>query len=202
MTKTVKPKMKPWKHKTEGAVIVPEFICGDMQYYRIKDTYALSAHRGFSALDTLEEWQKRLTAEKHIEFIEAIKIKLNSNPIELSEVFSLVTKMEERLKYPVPTEELIWKMASVVFFDENEDPGYYDPAYAMQVKIPHWKQHYKEVNSFFLHQRLTTLIGLPSISESDFLLLMTVVKEAEKIQGLTLTNILQQFSKNPIPSVT
>ncbi len=100
-------------------------------------------------------------------------------------------QMIERLNFVVPTSDIIWRLCSVVFFDETESPYRYDPEYA-KTKIAKWKASGK-IYDFFLSLRINQLIPLPELSEEDLGLYLKVVNQVSQSQ---LDNLLSKLTSN------
>ena len=183
-TKT-KPSVKQWDLKT-GHVVTPKFVSDGVQYYELKDSFNTFSDRGLQALKTYEEWNMRCTKDYLMAYLEADE-KLFSNPNEINvlKIASLRNMLKERLSFIVPTPHLIYNMAAVAFFDENESPYLYDDKYNRE-KIERWKKA-KDIDLFFCLMELKALIPLPSISESDLSLCLKVVAAMDAQQ---LTDII------------
>ena len=123
----------------EGHVIVPAFIANGTQYYMLRDIFNSFAGRALDAMSIYDKWQMRVTPEFMSTWLNALESTVNGNPIKITEIANLINMMRERLNYALPTESLIWELAAVAFFDENESPYKYDPEYAKD-KIAIWKK--------------------------------------------------------------
>lgn len=160
----------------EGHVIEPAFISGGVQYYRLKDYFNTFSLRGLMALQVYEEWNMRMTREQLQEFItKADRILSNPKQINIGEVATTVAMMKERLELIMPTSEIVYKFASVAFFDKNESPYSYDPEYC-KAKIQRWKEA-GDVSDFFIVTRLRDMIPLPQLSEEDLRICLQVVDQ-------------------------
>jgi len=182
-------KSKPFKVE-EGHVITPAFKSGGVQYYRMTDIFNTYAFRALDALAVYEQWQMRCTPEYLVAHKEAMK-KLLSDPhkIDITSIVKLYNNLEERLAFAIPTEDIIWNFAAVVYFDENENPYKYDPEYGKQ-KIARWKKDKKAVDFFFI-QPIKELIPSPELSGEG---LDTYLKMANKISQEQLKQVLDILS--------
>ena len=178
------PKQNPFKVE-EGHVIEWVFNDGEQDYYQLKDTFNTYSQRAFSAFSVYQEWSQRTTAEILIQFIDKMKSIINKPEIKLMELADIITKLEERTKWPIPTEDIILKMASVTYFDKNESPYVYDEMYGRD-KIARWKLKKKNFH-YTLFGHLSALIPSPNISEEGFYLCQMVMTEMEKIYELKNT---------------
>ena len=156
------PKAHPFTLMKPDHVITPTFKLGQMQYWQLHDTFNVPSHRMMAAIHVYDEWQNRTTNEVLRAFIDAFKQGINSNPINITGISDVLNKLEERLNWPIPTREIMIKMASILHFDESESPYDYDDAYNNEVKIPFWKS--QRIDNFFLYKHLKESIPLPSIS--------------------------------------
>ena len=169
----------------EGHVIETAFISNGVQYYRIKDYFNTFSSRGLTALQVYEEWNMRIQKEHLQMFIERFDEIVNDpKQIKVSELWKIVSMMKERLEFVVPTTDLIYKFASVAFFDKNESPYSYDPEYAKK-KIKHWKEA-GDVNDFFIVMQLKDIVPLPTLSEQDLAICLAVV---DKVAGHQLMKL-------------
>ncbi len=132
------------------------------------DRYYLTKH--------VEAVENILTGGKKIGFEEMVKINQLNN------------QLKERLQM-VYHEDLVYKVASVVFFDANENPDDWEWKYALQ-KIEHWKKH-SPAADFFLHepiQRLLPFLNTSALNIQTYSLTQMAVDKAQ------LENILATLS--------
>lgn len=174
-------KPKVWELE-EGHVIVPAFIDRGVQYYEIKDVFNTFSNRGLMALQVYEEWDMRLKKEDLLDFILAFEKILNT-PKELNvmNLVKVVSMLKERVNFPIATEDIYYKFASVRYFDENESPYTYDPEYN-KVKIARWKEASSEVNAFFISSRLVDMLPLPRLSKEDLPSYLAMVQKVSDYQ--------------------
>lgn len=166
----------------EGHVIEPAFISGGVQYYRLKDYFNTFSLRGLMALQVYEEWNMRMTRDQLLEFINKFeKIINNPKQINMGEIARMVGNMKERLELVMPTSEIVYKFASVAFFDKNESPYAYDPEYC-KTKIKRWKEA-ADISDFFIVMRLRDMIPLPELSEEDLQLCLSIVDQLAEIHS-------------------
>ena len=166
----------------EGHVIEPAFISGGVQYYRLKDYFNTFSLRGLMALQVYEEWNMRMTREQLLEFITKFeKIINNPKQINMGEIARMVGNMKERLELVMPTSEIVYKFASVAFFDKNESPYAYDPEYC-KAKIQRWKEA-ADISDFFIVTRLRDMIPLPELSEEDLQLCLSIVDQLAEVHS-------------------
>ncbi len=165
----------------EGHVIEPAFVSDGVQYYRLKDYFNTFSLRGLAALQVYEEWNMRISKEHLVEFIEkSEKVLSNPKQINIGEIARIVGMLKERLDFVVPTTDIIYKFASVAFFDKNESPYNYDPEYCKE-KIARWKEA-ADVDDFFIVLHLKDILPLPLLSEEDLRICLMVVDQVAGTQ--------------------
>lgn len=175
-----------WKEKLqEGHVVEFAFNDGTKDYFQLKDVFNTFCMRAFTGFGIYNEWNQRTTSEMLIAFIDKFKQLINCSEIKLFEIADLINKLEERTKWPIPTKDIILKMASVMYFDESESPYSYDELYGRE-KMERWRNN-DNIDAFFLHKRLQELIPSPVISEQDFSLCQTVISQIEGLYQLQNT---------------
>ena len=193
---------KPIWQIEEGHVIEPAFISGGVQYYRLKDYFNTFSMRGLMALQVYEEWNMRMQKEHLVLFIEAFdKIINDPKQIKIGELVKMVNALKERVEWVVPTSEIIYKFASVAFFDKNESPYSYDPEYCKQ-KIERWKEA-ADVSDFFIVTQLKDMLPLPTLSEEDLRTCLTVIDqlnimEKESLQRIALRSRTKMDSSSAL----
>ena len=136
-------------------VIEPAFEVAGMQYFRFSDTANQPFERGLWSLAFYEEVRCRIDRDYLLEHTKAITDILREKTIDVFKINMLNEQMKERLELAMDV-DLMYKLASVVFFDKNENPVLYDFAYN-QKKIEFWKKHIG-VHSFFLQKPLQELM--------------------------------------------
>ena len=83
--------------------------------------------------------------------------------VDIFRINELNEQMKDRLNLAMDV-DLLYKLASIVFFDKKENPVLYDAEYNVK-KIEFWKKH-RGVADFFLQTPVVELI--PFIQNSDF----------------------------------
>lgn len=167
----------------------PAFISGGVQYNEFDDPFNAPCLRSLTALDFYEELRQRCSIDyliKHTEATDAIL----SDPkkINIGELARINRNLKDRLK--IFNFDLAYKLASVVFFDDSENPYVYDFKYG-QKKIEKWKKD-QSIDSFFLQQPLQKLIPYLPQSAGNF---QTYSQTEQKLQGHyleCLTSILSR----------
>jgi hypothetical protein len=169
---------------------IEAFTLDGVKYFMFEDPFNMPSGRAFTALAYYEEFKMRCTSDYLKLHCKAVdKILGDPKKINLTLLFEIHRNLKERLDL-VPIPEHIYKLASVVFFDESESPYAYDFQYG-QKKIEQWKQK-PDILDFFLSTPLTGL--MPSLrSESTALkTFLPVVEEVDKMHKSKLQDIVSQ----------
>lgn len=171
--------------------IIKAFVYEGRAYYMFDDIFSMPSIRGLQALDYYEEFNMRCTKEYLVRFTEACeKILSNNKKIDLTGLAILVRHLQERLKM-IPVADHIYKLASVVFFDDSENPYNFDREYNKK-KIDLWKKDPK-VLSFFLQTPLKDLIPYLDSQKTNLVTYSGVVRELNSVH---LREVLKHLSPN------
>ncbi len=103
---------------------------------------------------------------------------------DLNELSKLNNMLKERLNF-IYTPDLIYKVASVVFIDEAEDPNKYDEAHNRK-KIESWKK--EGLANFFLNEPVQRLIPFLNSSPLDIQNYGEMVEKLQKAMDKELHN--------------
>lgn len=196
LVERTEPTPRTWKLE-EGHTVSPAFVSDGVQYYMMKDSFNSFCGRALSGLSVYEQWEMRCSREFLVDWHNALDKLLNSNPIQLQEIIKLKLLMGERMAFALPTEEIVYQFASVLFFDESESPYAYDPEYGKQ-KIERWKKSH-DIADFFLTVPIKTFIPLPNLSEQD---LKTYYKVVGLIDEKHIKTVQEILSSNQPKAVT
>jgi hypothetical protein len=173
--------------------LVKAFEYRGRTYYMFDDIFQMPSIRGLQALDYYEEFQMRCTKEYLTRFTEACeKILSNNKKIDLTGLAILIKHLQERLTL-IPVSEHVYKLASVVFFDDSENPYNFDREYNKK-KIDLWKKD-PNVLTFFLQTPLKDLIPYLDSQSTSLVTFSGVVKELNTIH-------LREVIKHLSPKVT
>jgi hypothetical protein len=130
------------------------FECGGVKYFEFVDKNNLPYQRGLDALIFFQELQNGVTKEYLMEHTKIMTGLLSKNPIDINKIALHNARLDERLQFIV-SKDIIYKVASICFIDETENPLSYDFKYN-EKKIENWKTN--GANAFFLQQPLRRLI--------------------------------------------
>lgn len=165
------------------------FTIGGRTFYRYKDHFNIPYERGLKTITFYEEARMKITYEYLIKHTEAVEKVLKSQKIDVFKIKSLNDILKERLKWHVDT-DILYKLASIVFFEKGEDPRTYDFKYNAE-KIEFWKQH-KDLTSFFLQTPLLELMPFIAELEQNLATYSAITKELTKMHSDTVTSILSE----------
>lgn len=154
------------------------FECGGINYYEFVDKNNLPFQRGLDALTFFQELQNGITKEYLLDHVKIMSGLLSQPKIDIGKIAVHNNRLSDRLNYLV-SKDIIYKIASIAFIDENENPLTYDAKYN-EAKIKNWKDN--GADAFFLSQPMKRLIPfLKEYGEASPTYLM-VVEEVEKLQ--------------------
>jgi hypothetical protein len=94
---------------------------------------------------------------------EAVNEEFNNG--NFARIVELNSQLRERTQ-TIANTELLYKLCSVLYFDENENPYDFSFEYAYK-KIDRWKK-YQDALAFFLRTGVMDLVPLPDTSKVDF----------------------------------
>jgi hypothetical protein len=173
--------------------IIKAFEYKGREYFMFEHIETIPSLRGLQALDYYEEFNMRCTKDYLTKFSEAgINILSNNKKIDLIALATLFKHLQERLTM-IPVPDHIYKLASVIFFDDSENPYRFDRSYNKK-KIDLWKKD-PAVIGFFLQTPLKDLIPYLDSQKSN---LQTYGGVVEELNIVHLKEVLQHLS----PKVT
>lgn len=199
LLKKVIQKIQTWKHNrrdprkvfpNSNHIIKHAFSVAGTDYYQFDDVFNIPYERGLMALAIYEETRMNCSREYLEKHVEVTKELLSSRNIDIYKINQLNEQLKERLDISFDT-SLLYKLASVVFFDKNENPSLYEPEYCDK-KIEFWKQH-KGIADFFLQKPLLELIPFLQNVEFD---LETYSGMIDQIDNIHLERLRLLKSKN------
>lgn len=181
-----KPKYKVFNSE----VAVEAFQHNGKRYYHFQDSFKMPAGRTLCALAFYEELRMRCNREyleKHIKATEVIL----SDPkkINIGAIALMNANLKERLSL-VPFPDHIYKLASVTFFDETENPASYDFAYN-QKKIAGWKKD-PALLDFFLQTQFQDLIPFSNLHDESAKMYFQVADQIDQMHQNSLQEVLSR----------
>lgn len=184
-------KIRVWKHNRKDPkkvfpasnhIITHAFSVAGTDYYQFNDVFNLPFERGLMALAIYEETRMSCSKEylqKHVEVVREI-LHPNGRSIDIYKLNQLNEQLSERLSFSFDT-NLLYKLASVVFFDKNENPSLYEPEYCNK-KIEFWKKN-KGITDFFLQKPIVELIPFLKNVEFDLEAYSIAIDQINKIHS-------------------
>lgn len=160
--------------------ITKAFECGGIEYYQFDDVFNLPYQRGLTAITFFREMQMNCDRDFLMSFCDAKanigqkiidSMSVKNNKLDLNKTIALLNQsaqldinLKERVAM-ITDADLIYKLASVVFFDKSESPTHYEHGYN-QKKIEHWKKN-ASMYDFFLQMPVQQLVPFLKQSEGD-----------------------------------
>ena len=114
------------------------------------------------------------------EFRLAIDDILHQQKIDIFKIQQLNELLKQRLQMPTDV-DLLYKLASICFFDKSENPAVYEPAYA-EKKIAKWRKD-KGVRDFFMQTPLLELMPFLKSVNTDLDTFSELQKEIKIIHS-------------------
>lgn len=167
--------------------IVEAFSLNGTKYYMFDSTMEVPTGRMLAAMAIYTEMEMRCDYAYLDLHTRAMDKLLNSPKISLTYIMQLNINLKERLGL-MPLPHFVYKLASVIFFDDSESPYSYDFEYNAK-KIAAWKKD-PDTLDFFLSRLAADLIPSlrPAVGVSK-----TYFNTAEKIDEIhqtALTKVL------------
>ncbi len=168
--------------------IEPVFELAGKTFYRFTDINNQPAGRTLATLPLYIQLKTNCDEGYLTAFVAGMETVLNDpSSISIEKLIGLKNQIKDRLQWSF-TPDLVYKYASVVYFDEQENPETYDEVYA-EKKIAFWKEH-MSMESFFLTEPITMLIPALNVVKSSFQNYSTVVLKAQSLQLQHLSDLL------------
>ena len=183
----IKELMETWriemdkrKEQKEKYRIEYAFTCGGTKYYRFADITNLPYERGLMALHAYNEVQMRCDRAFLVRYADTIDKLLHEQKIDIFRIQKLNEVLKQRLELVAET-DLMYKLASIVYFDKSENPAVYEPAYA-EKKIAKWRKD-KGVHDFFMQKPLLELMPFSQSVTTDLDTYSEMFQEVKKIHS-------------------
>lgn len=172
-------------------IIIYSFTIGDHHYFRFDDPLNTPYDR---ALKCLVYWKElgmncdRDFLKAHTMAVDNLMTRMPLTINHLVEMKELNDQLKQRLELPKEP-ELMYKLASIVFFDQHENPAVYEFKYGIN-KIKFWKKQ-TTLTDFFLQMPLQELIPYLKYAGENLLQFSQMI---EKVSKTHLDKILLQLS--------
>lgn len=185
----IQQKIRTWKHNRRDPkkvfpnsvhIISHAFTVAGVDYYQFDDVFNIPYERGLMSLAIYEETRMNCTKEYLDQHIEVMYELLRSSEIDIFKINQLNEQLRERLNISFNV-SLLYKLASVVFFDKNENPSLYEPEYCDK-KIEFWKEH-KGIQDFFFQKPIVELIPFLRNVDFDLGTYSDMIEEIDKIHS-------------------
>lgn len=171
------------------------FISGGVQYYQFEDIFNAPFNRSFEAQTFYNELQMRVSKEYLGLYLQTMKAILGDpKGINVSEIAILTNQLAERTEFIIDS-DILYKLASVMYFDDTENPYRYDFTYGIK-KINKWKRD-RDIEDFFLNTPLRDFIPFLDTLEKDLATYLRVTDQLKSQQLKTISAILSKRGKNP-----
>ncbi len=169
-------------------VVIYAFSIGARHYFRMDSHLNIPYERALSTLLFYQELDLNCDREFLLKHAQAVNAVLTSNPIDIYRIKLLNDQLLQRLELPKHP-ELMYKLASVVFFDQDENPAVYEWEYG-QRKIGFWKES-TSLADFFLQKPIVELIPYLEYAGEN---LETFSRMTEKASDQHLASVLANLS--------
>lgn len=165
--------------------VEPAFEFEGVTYYHFPDQFQVPAGRQMMALGYYEELQQRVDRGYLEKFSKALdNILEDPKKISIKNIALLNEHLKERMKL-LPMPDYIFRLGSVIFFDETESIYDYDYEYN-QKKIEKWKKG-GDVLSFFLQTPLKDLIRTWGFADINSRMYLPILGKIDRIHQENLT---------------
>lgn len=154
------------------------FTSGGTKYYRFAEIANLPYERGLMAMLAFDELRMKCSREFLIQYADAMDKILHEQKIDIFKIQKLNEILKQKLTLATEV-DLMYKIASIVYFDKSENPAVYEPEYA-EKKIAKWRKD-KGVNDFFSQKPLQELMPFLQNVNTDLDSYSTMLEELKKI---------------------
>lgn len=161
------------------------FTVDGVVYFQFDSDFNIPCQRALQTITFYTEMSMRVDKEFLLKHTEAVEKIMQSQKIDIYAIKALNDQLRDRLRWIVDT-ELVYKLASIVYFDENENPAEYDFEYN-QKKIEAWKKNIK-INDFFYSAPILDLV--PHLKDSQ-VNLDEYSKVTAQVKNQQLENIMR-----------
>lgn len=181
-------------------IITYAFSIGDRHYFRFDDPLSIPYDRGLKTLVYYRELDMNVDRDTLIAHTEAFDNVLSGQRVTLKEILDLKQLNDFlKAKLQLPKEpELMYKLASVVFFDQHENPMTYEFKYG-EAKIRHWKKE-ASIADFFLQMPLRQLIPYLDYAGENIEQFSQMTQKAKNQHLEFLSTMLSEKQKTALKS--
>jgi len=178
--------------------IVPAFEWNGETYFMHKDPLNTATGRGLTAMVFQEELIMRCDINYLRDYCKAIRV-IFSDPkkIDILQLATITRHLEERIDLLAAVPSHVYKMASVVFFTENESAFKYDLA-AGQERIKQW-QATPGMYDFFLQTPLRILVPSLALPEANSQAYLAVLEKIDEMHFKEVRRVLSSSLSADVP---
>lgn len=178
---------KPGRHVVQDKYpVIEAFTVDGIKYFRFEDPFNIPAGRMFAVMTAYEEIRMKCDKEYLESHTKAMERIFSQKTLNLQHIIQLNLNLKERLDLVPPT-SFVYRLASVIFFDETELLHIHDYTYA-DVKIARWKEA-DGVLGFFLIQHIKELMPSLNIPVDNSRAYMEVAEKIDKIHRRVVTEL-------------
>jgi hypothetical protein len=198
--KFLKDIFKKRPHKVKSFLIndkhhvVEAFQLGGVTYYQFDSAFDMPINRAMASTWIFEELRMRVDREyleKHVRAMEILTNPKRGEGLNIGAIILLNRNLKERLEL-APFPDHLFKLGSVSYFDETENPYAYDIKYNEQ-KIARWKASGEAEMLDFFSQRLIPDL-LPSLKHYN-IDAQTFLETMEQNNNRHLSHLAMLLSK-------
>ncbi len=164
------------------------FASGGVKYFKFVNEFKIPYGRAMAAADIYKELEEMTDSKYHKTSYNLVIEYLRQGKNDLAAIVAhnSIERMDN-----ICNADLMYKLASVLYFDVSENPYTYDPEYAER-KIKKWKKDEK-IDAFFLK---TPLADYLPYFDGSVLNIMDYTEAQRKSMLLILKSHLSELSEN------
>lgn len=175
------------------SIIDYAFSIDDKDFYAFQDFNNTPMDRAFNALTHFNELDMRCDRDFLIAHTKAVDNMINdTKAIKLTEIVKLNLQLKERLEFLFEP-DVAYKLCSVVFFDETENPHRYE-----------YKKSFSKsqlfrtapISDFFLSKPIGRFVPLTNLSINDFQGYCEVIMKMTRKQLESISTMLSEADKS------
>lgn len=168
--------------------IIEAFTLGGTKYFMFDQTTEVPTGRMLAAMAIYSEMEMRCDRE-YLDLHTRAMEKLLSDPRKINVMYiaQLNLNLKERLEL-MPLPDFVYKLASVIFFDETESPYNYNFEYN-KGKIEQWKKS-PETLDFFLSRLASELVPSLKPANGNSRTFFQIAEQVDAIHRTAATKIL------------
>ncbi len=173
-------------------IIEYAFSIDKKHYFKFAEMVNVPYERALSCLVYYREVDLNIDRDFLKQHLETINDILTSSRIDIFKIKSLNDQLLTRLQLPKDP-ELMFKLASVVYFDQDESPEVYEWEYGKK-KIEFWKKE-TTLKDFFLSKPLKELIPYLEFAGENLETFSRMVQDVNKVHSDNLSQLSSAVQK-------